>query len=650
IETSGRFLTTQGAYGSAAARFGSAGTWLLDPYDVEIVAASAGGNGPNLVNPGFEQGLTGWTILGSGGTQVVSSVQASNGTTYTSQISSGGNFALLTGDAANQENGVAQTFMGTAGQSFTLYALFIGQDSLPFNDYGRVTLLQPNAATLTLYSRDISQVGDEGTAPWESSTVNLSMTGNYTIKAFAANDQDDVAPPSLGFELGVASSSSSANGMFGAIFGTQVWTPNGTASKIDVSQITGFLNAGTNVRITTGPVLLGSEAGNITVKAAIAKTSGATANLQLDATNGIFVNQAISSSSNQLNVILNAGAGGITLGAGINTNGGQLTLKSTGAVNQSAALSTDVLALTGAGGNYSLSHPGNSFNTLSANTGTVTLQNSTTTHVGTVTTSGALNLASAGALAIDGAVSVGGVSQLKSGSSVQIASTGSVAASANVSLIAATDFINARGSSAITTSNGARWLVYSQTPANDSFGGLVSGNQAIWNTPASTAPSSISESGNRYVFALQPTVTIAGTTANKIYGDVFNGAAAGAYTVSGLINASTYNNVFAQDVLTGLPSFSSSGAGVTASVGTYSTVFGQSTLGGVNGYAFNFANGQLIVDRRSLVATLTGTVSRAYDGGTAATLSSGNYALSGVVNGDTVALNNPVSGSFDSKT
>ncbi|WP_374146078.1 filamentous hemagglutinin N-terminal domain-containing protein, partial [Sphingomonas sp. 28-63-12] len=322
IETSGHNLVTQGAYGSASARFGSAGTWLFDPYNVEVVAAATGGNGPNIVNPGFEQGLTGWTTLGSGGTQVVTSVQASNGTTYTSQLSSGGNFALLTGGAANQNNGVSQTFTGTSGQSFSLYALFIGRDYLPYNDYGRVTLLQPNGSTLTLYSRDISQVGTNGTAPWESSTVNLSMTGSYTIQAYAANIIDGAGSPSLGFELGVASSSSSANGAFGSISGTQVWTPNGTASKIDVSQITGFLNAGTNVQITTGSAGTGSEAGNITVNAAIAKTSGATASLQLDAANAIVVNQAISSSSNALNVILNAGAGGITLGAGVNTNSG----------------------------------------------------------------------------------------------------------------------------------------------------------------------------------------------------------------------------------------------------------------------------------------------------------------------------------------
>jgi hypothetical protein len=55
------------------------------------------------------------------------------------------------------------------------------------------------------------------------------------------------------------------------------------------------------------------------------------------------------------------------------------------------------------------------------------------------------------------------------------------------------------------------------------------------------------------------------------------------------------------------------------------------------------------VNQAGLTAGLTGAVSKNYDGTTAATLAPANYTLSGVVSGDTVTLNNPASGSFDTR-
>jgi glucuronoarabinoxylan endo-1,4-beta-xylanase len=55
------------------------------------------------------------------------------------------------------------------------------------------------------------------------------------------------------------------------------------------------------------------------------------------------------------------------------------------------------------------------------------------------------------------------------------------------------------------------------------------------------------------------------------------------------------------------------------------------------------------VNKATLTAGLTGTVSKPYDGTTTATLAAGNYTLSGVVSGDTVTLNNPTSGTYDTR-
>jgi filamentous hemagglutinin family protein len=57
-----------------------------------------------------------------------------------------------------------------------------------------------------------------------------------------------------------------------------------------------------------------------------------------------------------------------------------------------------------------------------------------------------------------------------------------------------------------------------------------------------------------------------------------------------------------------------------------------------------------IIDAKVLTASLVGTVEKTYDGTTAAALTASNYSLSGgVIGGDTVALNDPSSGTYDSK-
>jgi len=52
------------------------------------------------------------------------------------------------------------------------------------------------------------------------------------------------------------------------------------------------------------------------------------------------------------------------------------------------------------------------------------------------------------------------------------------------------------------------------------------------------------------------------------------------------------------------------------------------------------------IDPKTVTAGLTGTVGKTYDGTTAATLNGGNYTLTGVIAGDTVALNDPSSGTY----
>lgn len=112
----------------------------------------------------------------------------------------------------------------------------------------------------------------------------------------------------------------------------------GGASKIAASTIVGQLNSGTSVILDThrdnGNSLTGPDNGDITVNAAINKTLGGDATLWLKADRSIIINEAITSTSGALGVILQAhandtsvgAAGNVQIYANISTNGGNVLI------------------------------------------------------------------------------------------------------------------------------------------------------------------------------------------------------------------------------------------------------------------------------------------------------------------------------------
>jgi hypothetical protein len=91
-----------------------------------------------------------------------------------------------------------------------------------------------------------------------------------------------------------------------------------------------------------------------------------------------------------------------------------------------------------------------------------------------------------------------------------------------------------------------------------------------------------------------------------------------------------------------------SGIGVNATLAASDFTANSGTL--LTNYTLpTSAAGTGTITQATLTAGLTGTVNKVYDGTTAATLAPANYTLKGVVSGDTVALNNPTSGTYASK-
>jgi hypothetical protein len=225
---------------------------------------------------------------------------------------------------------------------------------------------------------------------------------------------------------------------------------------------------------------------------------------------------------------------------------------------------------------------------------------------------------------------------------VTIASGVALTAGSNSNVVIAANgaFVNNAGSAAVAVSGTGRWLIYSSAPASDTFGNLNSNNTAIWNaTYISLAPRSVSQSGNRYLFSLQPTLTVTTTNRNKEYGVSGTSSVASAYSVSGYDAGVTgaFLGDSAASAYSGAPSVTSTGSAATASVtgGPYAITAATGTLASASGYAFTFSNtGQLTVTARPITLTAN-AASKIY--GNAAPSYTYTVTGDGLANSDTLS-------------
>jgi|GEM_PF-3851399 filamentous hemagglutinin family protein len=158
------------------------------------------------------------------------------------------------------------------------------------------------------------------------------------------------------------------------------------------------------------------------------------------------------------------------------------------------------------------------------------------------------------------------------------------------------DFIN---NNASPTALDGRWLVYSYSPLTDVFGNLDSGNTAIWDT---VYPTSITVDGDRYVFAVEPALTVTFNDLTKFFGQDYTSVVASdgftsSYTIGGAAyDPSAYLGVF----LTTPPTFSnitSAGSPPPAPVGAYPDIGAVATVAtNPDGYTITIVPGTLTVD------------------------------------------------------
>jgi filamentous hemagglutinin family protein len=237
--------------------------------------------------------------------------------------------------------------------------------------------------------------------------------------------------------------------------------------------------------------------------------------------------------------------------------------------------------------------------------------------------------ADASSFTVDTSATVNGSFDLSSAGGITLG-TGTTLTGTDVTLSAPGAFTNNAGSAAISASH--RWLVFSANPAGDTFGNLDSGNAAVWGV---SDLNSVTQAGNRYVFAYSPTLTVATTNASKTYGDDATNTVASAYTISGLQDgvSGAYRGDSAYSIYSGGASVTSAGSAVTGNAGRYAYTLDRGSLAllagsGYSGIAMVNA-GMLTVGQRALTVTADAK-SRIYGEANPPL----TYAIGGIVNGD----------------
>ncbi|MFN5589298.1 MAG: beta strand repeat-containing protein [Holosporales bacterium] len=200
------------------------------------------------------------------------------------------------------------------------------------------------------------------------------------------------------------------------------------------------------------------------------------------------------------------------------------------------------------------------------------------------------------------------------------------------------NFFNNSGSATpITNSGSGRWLIYSTAPGSDTLDGMTAGfTQYSCSYPSCVVTGGPTQNGFLYSSAGASNIlTITPSVVSVIYGDaapanLTDGTGYG-YTVSGFLGGDAGVATFGANTLVANTNYS---AGSTVG-GTYFINYSSGSLvlncgGCSNSYTLSYANNAsgVTVGQRTVTASLTGTVSKTYDGATAATLAAGNYSFS----------------------
>ena len=606
------------------------GEVVLDAGEDGSVAVSG-----TIDTSGQNSGESGGTIAVSG-----NAVTVLDGAKLDASGDAGGGTISIGGKS--QQNAVAQ--------SVRIGKAVIAADAIAGGKGGTVTIVSQGMADV---AASISAKGVAGGGMVETSggDLNVADTRIDTSASAGANGQWLLDP------LNVAIDAALASNIIGNLAGTNVSITASNDINVNAPVVYNSGNslsllAGHNLTVNANVQNIG--AGNIL---AVAGWDGVTAAASIFKTSGAY-------GGNGGSILIGGGAagGGVALGssAGSTTVAARdLTLSALHGNAQIGYGGTDIVPLVAKGdiaivlnGNLTLQGGNQVGRYAQIGNGGLAVKGNL---------SGNISIAAQGAVSVTGGNLIQGYAQIGNGGalsavtnagSVQLTSGGNVilsggafltAGAAGDSLVvaAAGDFVNQAGGTALGVTGGGRWLVFLASPANNTPGGLIA--SPFYNRPFDFSTNSygpVTGAGNRFVYALAPTITVTANDIAKIYGTANPALTA---TISGGLPGDAAAGVFA-----GAPALSTA-ATAHSGVGNYAITAGPGSVSSDFNYGFQFVNGTLHIDPATLTASLTGLVQKTYDGTVFAPLTTANYQLSGVLPGDSVSLNNPAIGSYNSK-
>ena len=617
VNIGGAQLTLSGVITDGAGTFGltknGTGTLILANANTYDGVTTVNQGTLAISNAAGLGSVTGGALVASGATLDLRNV-AVGAETITLN---GGTLATSTG-TSSLSGGVtlgANSFVAVAGTQLTLSGIVSGANGLTKSGTGTLTLSGANtySGTTTINAGTLalsggSAIADTGAVDLAVSGASLVLNNNETIGSLSG-----VAGATVALGANTLTTGDAGNTAYAGVIG-------GTGGLIKQG-IGSFTLSGTNTYTGTTAISAGTLAA--ANAAALGGTGGGTTvqtGATLDVNNVTLAAEPITING------AGVGGGGALTGTGtasisgavtqgsnstIGTTVGGSSLTLTGVVN-AAGFTTDIRGA----GDVTATNAGNDFSSVTVtNAGNVSLRDGSAISLGTSSLTGNLTVQAAGNVTVAGAINAGGAT--------------------DAITLAGANFINTFGAGALTTTNpGAtdRWLVYAGTHTGNTFGGLLSGNQAVWGT---AYPTAVAQTGNRYVFANSPTLSVTSTNLAKTYGVDATAAVANAYGVTGFIDAAAFANVFTQDTaantFTGTPTVTSTGSTALANVSgsPYAIAVDVAPLTATTGYTLSaVSTGQLTINRA--VINLSG--SRAYDGtlnfsnttiGTAGTINTG---------------------------
>ncbi|GJH17719.1 filamentous hemagglutinin N-terminal domain-containing protein [Caballeronia novacaledonica] len=279
------------------------------------------------------------------------------------------------------------------------------------------------------------------------------------------------------------------------------------------------------------------------------------------------------------NMLSLAAQSGIRLDASISAPRGTLSMTTAGTATQRAPIEAANVALQGGAGVYQLTNAGNRIGTFAANAGSIALADSAPLTIG--------NVAGLTGVSASGAVTL-------TAPSLTLAAPVASRASGTAITLAAATFVNRAGAQALATPNG-RWLVYSDAPDSDAFGGLQSANLALWGdayTGGADARAA-SASGNRFAFNALQQVTLTAINLDVPF-DTPRTLGPNDVTIALRYNGANYGGAFADSPAIHEPfvfTVTSTGAAPGATIGTYAITI--TATGGPTGYKITTQGGTL---------------------------------------------------------